>query len=181
MAETVNQTNERMMTALFRDGEMADKALQELLDRGYSRDEVSVLMSEDTRNRYHGAVTDGDPGNENRVPDEKVADLTLGTTLGTLIGGMIGAVVAASVATAGFGLILLGPIAATAFGATAGAAAGGLAGNLVARGMPESTAHGYEQGLREGGIVLGFNPRSEAEAREVETVWQRYNGELLHY
>jgi len=38
----------------------------------------------------------------------------------------------------------------------------------------------YESGIKEGGIVLGFTPRSVAESNEVEKIWKDYNGEMIH-
>ena len=55
---------------------------------------------------------------------------------------------------------------------------GGLVGALIGSGIPEETAKGYETGLNAGGIVLGFQPKTQAEADEVRGVWNSYNGEV---
>lgn len=169
-------TTENLMTALFRSRNDAENAYQELLDRGYTRDDVSVLMSEESRTNYYGTDADNETALGNKAAE--------GTGVGAAVGGTLGAVIAAiaaigtSIALPGLGLIVAGPIAAAFAGAGAGGLTGGLIGALVGSGIPEETARSYETGLREGGIVLGFRPRTAAEADEVKNVWQSYNGEL---
>ncbi|MDQ3750989.1 MAG: hypothetical protein M3367_18515 [Acidobacteriota bacterium] len=171
-------TNGNMMTALFRNREDAENAYQELLDRGCTRDDISVLMSEESRTRYYGtnATTDTELGS-------KAAE---GAGAGAAVGGTVGAIIAAiaaigtSVLLPGLGLIVAGPLAAALVGAGAGGITGGLIGALIGSGIPEERAREYETGLREGGIVLGFRPRTAAEANEVENVWQSYNGNLIY-
>lgn len=167
-----------LMTALFKNREDAEGAYQDLLDRGYTQDDVSILMSEESRTNYYGddSVNDTELGN-------KAAE---GTGVGAAIGGTLGAVIAAiaaigtSIALPGLGLIVAGPVAAAFAGAGAGGLTGGLVGALVGSGIPEERAREYETGLREGGIVLGFRPRTQEEANEVESVWQRHNGDLTY-
>jgi hypothetical protein len=54
-------------------------------------------------------------------------------------------------------------LAAAFAGAGVGGLAGGLVGALVGSGVPEETAKAYESGLKEGGIVVGVQPRNEAD------------------
>ncbi|MEZ5426872.1 MAG: hypothetical protein R2747_11435 [Pyrinomonadaceae bacterium] len=164
------------MTALFENGEDAEKAYQELLDRGYGRDEISILMSEDTRNTYQTTRSETQLGN-------KAAEGTgVGAALGGTVGAIIGAIAAigTSLVIPGLGLIVAGPVAAALAGAGAGGATGGLIGALIGWGIPEETAQVYETGVKEGGIVLGFRPRTIDEANEVAEVWEKYNGKRLH-
>lgn len=173
MAETVNNN---MMTALFRDREDAENAYQELLNRGYTRDDVTIVMSDETRKTFETTRGEADRGN-------KAAEGTgVGAALGGTVGAIIGAIAAigTSVLIPGLGLVVAGPLAAALAGAGAGGATGGLIGALVGSGIPEETAREYETGLREGGVVLGFRPRSAEEANEVAAVWEKYNGQQIH-
>lgn len=171
---TDKNTSGDMMTALFKDWGDAENAYKELIKRGFTRDQISVVMSEDTRTRYADSQT---------VIGSKAAE---GTGVGAAVGGAVGAIIAAiaaigtNVLIPGLGLIVAGPLAAALVGAGAGGAAGGLIGALIGAGIPEETIKHYESGLKEGGIVLGFVPRNAAEANEVENVWQSYNGELIY-
>ncbi|MBX7174544.1 MAG: hypothetical protein K1X72_26455 [Pyrinomonadaceae bacterium] len=167
-------TKNRLMTALFRDGSDAEKAYRELLNRNFSQNEISFVTSDTTRNKYFIAE---------KSTTEKAAE---GTGIGAAVGGAVGAIVAAiaaigtSLALPGLGLIIAGPIAAALAGAGAGGATGGLVGALIGAGLSENEAAEYEKALREGGIILGFNPRNEAEANEVRKVWESYNGEMIY-
>src|SRR4051794_1731171 len=64
------------------------------------------------------------------------------------------------------------PIAAGLAGAGAGALTGGLIGALVGHGIPEEQARHYEQGVREGGILMGVQPRSDEDAHYFENNWR---------
>jgi hypothetical protein len=167
-----------LMTALFKNREDAESAYQELVNRGYTQDDVSVLMSEDSRNTYYGSDADNTTELGNKAAE--------GTGVGAAIGGTLGAVIAAiaaigtAVALPGLGLVIAGPIAAAFAGAGAGGLTGGLVGALVGSGIPEERAVAYEAGLREGGIVLGFRPRTDEEADEVEAVWKNHNGDVSY-
>lgn len=169
-----NTTDKNTMTAIFRDRNDAEKAYEELLRRGYRRDEISVLMSEDTRKNYEV---------KNTELGTKAAE---GTGVGAAIGGVTGAIIGAiaaigtSVALPGLGLLIAGPLVAALVGAGAGGATGGLIGALVGSGIPKETAEYYEAGLKEGGIILSFSPRTRLEANEVRQVWQNYNAEHIY-
>ncbi len=47
---TARQRSNRMVTGLFRDRESAERAYGSLSDRGYGKDDVNLIMSDDTRN-----------------------------------------------------------------------------------------------------------------------------------
>ena len=74
----------------------------------------------------------------------------------------------------------MGPLAAALAGGVTGAVGGGLLGALIGAGIPEERAKLYESGLREGNIVMGFEPRSEEDAEYFDREWRRCNGEQIH-
>ena len=173
-SSTARQRN-KMVTGLFRDRESAEGAYRSLSERGYGKDDVNLLMSEDTRKKYF---------------DDK--DTELGTKAwegagkGAAIGGGVGATLAAiaaigtTLALPGLGLLIAGPIAAGLAGGGAGALTGGLIGGLVGHGIPEEEAKAYEQGIRDGGIVMGVNPRSDEDADYFEQNWRANRGESIY-
>ena len=65
-------------------------------------------------------------------------------------------------------------------GGGAGALTGGLIGALVGHGIPEEHAKHYEQGLKEGGIVMGVNPRTTEDADYFEHEWRNNRAESLY-
>ena len=162
------------MTAIFRNSEDAENAYQEVLNRGYKRDDISVLMSEETRMRHSGTETE--------LGSKAMEGTGVGAALGGTAGAIIGAIAAigTSILIPGLGLVVAGPLAAALAGAGAGGITGGLIGALIGSGIPEETIQHYETGLREGGIVLGFHPRTAAEVNEVENIWKNYNAEHIY-
>jgi len=165
----------RLMTGLFSNHESAENAYTCLLERGYSKDEISLVMSDDTHKRY--------------FPDDVVAkDLSIavkdsGTiiaedaAMGTAIGGTLGAILAAAaaigttIAIPGFGIIIAGPIAAGIAGAGAGGIAGGILGALEGAGIPENRAK-LEKKIKSGYIIIGFHPHNEEDALYIEQAWK---------
>ncbi|GAB4043128.1 hypothetical protein [Spirosoma jeollabukense] len=150
-----------LMTAIFTDRDAAETAYDALLAHGFSKDDVNIVMTDETR-KQHFDARDSD--------DSALTDKALeGAGKGSAIGGTVGAVAAAiaaigtTLALPGLGLLIAGPLAAGLAGAGAGGLAGGLIGALVNSGIPEETAKAYESGLKSGGIVVGVHPRDEAD------------------
>ena len=169
-----SKNDSRMVTGLFRDRDSAERAYTSLADRGYTKDDVTLMMSDDTR-KTHFADTDTELGS-------KAAE---GAGVGAGIGGTIGAVLAgiAAVGTTlvlpGIGLVVAGPIAAALAGAGAGGLAGGLVGALIGAGIPEERVVHYEAGIKNGGILMGVTPRSVEDAAHIERSWTDNAGEHI--
>lgn len=167
-----------MVTGLFRDRESAEQAYQSLGSRGYGKDDVNLLMSDETRRR-HFVQEEGRRDTE--LGSKALEGAGAGAAIGGAVGGILAAVAAvATVAIPGVGLLVAGPIAAALVGAGAGGAAGGIIGALIGAGIPEDRATRYETGLREGGIVMGVTPRSDADAEYLEGEWRRHRGEDIY-
>ena len=174
----MNSKDKPMLTGLFRDRDSAERAYQSISDRGYSRDDVNVVMSDETRKRHF----EGAAGRETEL-GSKAAE---GAGIGGAIGGTLGAIAAAvaavgtSIAIPGLGLVVAGPVAAALAGAGAGAATGGLVGALIGWGIPEERVKRYEQGVKDGGILMGVKPRSAEDAEHFERTWKDYRGEDVY-
>ncbi len=156
-----------MVTGLFNDKESSEGAYKSLRDRGYSDDEINVIMSDETRKKYYADDNDSELGS-------KAAE---GTGIGGLVGGTLGAIIAGVAAIGtnlvlpGVGLVVWGPLAAALAGAGAGGLTGGLVGALIGWGIPEDRAKVYEEGIKSGGTVLGVRPRSADDAVALENDW----------
>ena len=167
-----------MLTGMFRDRENTENAYRSLKERGYTDDDINVLMSEDTRNRYWGDNAD-ESELGNKALEGTGACGAIGGTLGAILGGV--AAIGTNLVIPGLGLVVAGPIAAALAGAGAGALTGGLAGALIGWGIPEERAKFYEGGIREGGTVLGVRPRTDEDADYFENEWRdNYNGEHIY-
>lgn len=158
-----------MLTGMFADRESTENAYNALHERGYSKDDVNLVMSDETRKKHYSDV------NDHSELGTKAAE-TAGT--GSAIGGTIGAIagVVAAIGTSlvipGLGLIIAGPLAAGLAGAGAGGIAGGLIGALVGSGIPEDRAKIYESGIKDGKVVLGVHPKNDEDADYLEQNWK---------
>ncbi|HVE55902.1 MAG TPA: glycine zipper domain-containing protein [Pyrinomonadaceae bacterium] len=174
MNESTNQ--KPIVTGLFNDRDSAEKAYSTLESRGYSRDDVNLMMSDDTRNRHFG---EGTPETElgSKALEGAGTGSAIGGTLGAIIGGI--AAIGTNVLLPGLGLIVWGPLAAALAGAGAGGLTGGLIGALVGSGIPEERAAEYESGIKDGGIFMGVNPRNAEDADYINNNWSGY-GKNIH-
>jgi hypothetical protein len=161
--------NSALVTGVFHGKESAERAYKDLSDRGYDRDEINVVMSEDTR-KTHFTGKDGESEIGNHAAE--------GAGIGSLIGGAVGAITGAvaaigtSLLIPGLGLVIAGPLAAGLAGAGAGGIAGGLVGALIGWGIPEEHAKQYESIIQSGGILIGVRARNEEDAAYFEQKWR---------
>lgn len=161
-------SDEHLVTGLYDTPERAREVYQDLTIRhGYKDDDISVVMTDETRQRHFG---DDKPGPELEAGTKAAEGAGIGGSIGLGVGAALGAIVAGATAIAipGLGLLVAGPIAGAIAGAGAGGATGTLLGALIGAGIPETHAVEYERGLKEGGIVLGTRARDEAHATELE-------------
>lgn len=158
----------RMVTGLFRDRRAAERAWEHASARGYGKDDINVVMSDDTRKRYFDSGVETELGS-------KAGE---GAGIGAGVGGAIGAALAAVAAMGttlvlpGLGIVVAGPLAAALAGAGAGGVAGGLVGALVGAGIPEERLKPYEEGIRSGGILMGVHTRDADDAAHIEAGWK---------
>ena len=159
----------KLVTGLFKSKIAAESAVDALLKRGFSRDDISVLMSDATRSKEFALQT-----------RSHAAD---GLGIGGAVGGAVGAVLAAIAAVGttlflpGINLVIAGPIAAALAGAGAGGATGGLIGALIGAGIPEYRAKVYEAGLKGGGILIGVEAQTDEEVERIDDLLTELGGE----
>jgi hypothetical protein len=172
---TTLATNPRAETALFKNREDADLAYEWLLKYGYSSDEIHLLMSEETRRRYHYP--------EHVEPEATEEDTIKGLETGAAVGGGIGATlgiiaaVGAMVIIPGMGLAVAGPLAASLAGA--GGLVGSALGALYGSSVPEEKAQELELRIRDGGILIGVVPHNKEEAASIEAAMRERGGEII--
>ncbi|WP_317132491.1 hypothetical protein [Hymenobacter baengnokdamensis] len=164
-------------SGIFRDRSSAEKAYQSLHERGYGKDDVNLLMSDDTRKKHFG-----NDSTHTELGDKAMEGAGVGSAIGGTAGAIIGAIAAigTSVALPGLGLIIAGPLAAALAGAGAGGLTGGLVGALVGSGIPEEHAAEYEQGIKNGGIVMGVKPRNAEDAKYFEEQFKNNNADKVY-
>jgi hypothetical protein len=169
------KTEGKILTGMFSDRENLERSYNTLTERGYTKDEINLIMSEETRKK-HFAHDETELGNKAKE----------GAGTGSLIGGAVGtaagiiATLGTSLVLPGLGLIIAGPIVAGLAGAGAGAITGGLIGALIGAGIPEDRAKLYETGVKNGKIVLGVRPRNDEDAKHLENDWRTNKGEEIY-
>lgn len=159
----------KLITGLFKNRVSAEAAVDAIMKRGYTRDDISVLMSDATKNKEFAV----------QARTHAVDGAGVGGAVGGVVGAVLATIVAvgSTIALPGLNLLIAGPIVAALAGAGAGAATGGVIGALIGAGIPEYRAKVYEAGLLSGGILLGVEAKSDEDANKIEELLEALGGE----
>lgn len=167
----------KLISGLFRTYNEAGMAYNAAFKLGYKKEEINVLMSEETKKKH---------GYERKHPDHSLTDEAVkgagvGGSLGVTTGAIVGAVIAAGtvLAISGIGLAISGPLAICLAGAGAGGISGGLVGALINAGIAEDHAKNFEAEIKNGGILIGLVPHSAADCDALESEWSHHGGIVL--
>lgn len=162
----------RTVVALFDDFASANAAVRELVDNGFTRDDIS-LMASDSNGEYGRYASHGEADTTSGAAE----GAGVGAGIGAAIGGLGGLLIGLGALTIpGIGpVIAAGPLAAAltglagaGAGAVAGGVTGGLLGALVDMGIPEETAQYYAEGVRRGGHLITARTADHMSDRAVE-------------
>jgi len=149
------------VTATFTTRTSAENALRNLETAGIREDQVSLVVTEETR------------GNHFQLTEKSRADegAAAGATFGGIVGAVLGSVLAAgTIAIPGLNLIVVGSLASSLAGLGAGAATGGLLGALVGAGIPAHEAQLYENEIKQGNILLAVKPDTSEQQSRVKDI-----------
>jgi len=166
-----------MLTGMFSDRDSTERAYETLSERGYTKDEINLIMSDDTRKKHYS-----DKDDHSELGTKAAETAGTGSAIGGTIGAIVGVIAAlgTSLVIPGLGLIIAGPLAAGLAGAGAGGITGGLIGALVGSGIPEERAKVYESGIKDGHVVLGVHTRNDEDAEYFEQQWKSNRGENIY-
>lgn len=148
----------KTVVGLFDRFEDAQLAVDELIQRGISRNDIS-LVTNDASGRFAQFDRERAIGGD-KMDDTAAEQAGSGALAGAGVGAGIGLLVGLGMlAIPGIGPVLAaGPLAtvlgSTALGAGVGAASGGLIGPLVDAGVPRPDAEIYHEGVRRGGTLV---------------------------
>jgi len=150
--------NEGRVDRIFDNVKDANNYYDFLMENGHSSDDITILMSEDTKNRFYA-----DNDHISKTSEEALKGAGTGSAIGGTAGAILGAVAAVggAVLVPGLGLAIAGPIAATLAGAGVGGASGALIGALTKAGLSESVATEYKDAMDDGQIVISFDPKED--------------------
>jgi hypothetical protein len=167
--QTTPTKNKLTTSKLFSDRISVENAYQNALKHGLKDNDINIIMSDETRKKHFI-----NPDKISTVLGDKSMDgLAIGGALGGTVGGIAAAIAAIGTALVipGLGIVIAGPLAAGLAGAGAGSIAGGLIGTLIGWGIPEARVKEYEQGIKNGGILMVAHPRDEKISQAVATAW----------
>jgi len=140
--------------------EDAFRALRE--DAGISIEDISLLVSEDVRDKNFQFVQ------KTRTAEGVGAGGALGVALGGVVAGMIGL---GALATA-VGLFAVGPIIAIG-------AAGSLIGGLAGHGIDAEQAHQIQAALHQGKTMMAVHTHRPNEIAAARETFRRFGGDEL--
>lgn len=155
------------VTASFADYDSANRFYESLINRGYTRDEITVIMSDETR--------------KNLPDDMDVKEDANAAGTGAMVWGTVGWILGAILALGtnaiipGLGIVVAGPVLGALVGGGAGWALGTLIGALTKAGVSEEQAKLYEQNIRNGDIVFVVSPKSMEDETDFNTMSRQYS------
>lgn len=138
----------------------ARQAVRGLLSAGFTREEITVICSDETKERYFREFEHQEPAGT-FTPTATV----VGGTIGAALGGL--AVIASAAATGSLALWAAGPITAWA-----GAVGGGLVGAMMTRGVEKELANFYQQAVVDGQILVAAEVPPPCDQRRLATAAQ---------
>jgi hypothetical protein len=155
-------TKNRAVFGIYSTTAETERAVNDLLQSGFSSQDVSVLMPDQQSTRDFALRK------ETKAPE----GATTGATTGGVIGGTLGVLVGlGTLAIPGIGpLIAAGPLVAGLAGLGAGGAVGGFIGALVGMGIPEYEAKRYEGRVKDGGVLLSVHCETPGEVLRAKEV-----------
>jgi hypothetical protein len=139
-SHTVN--NLPLEVGVFNSVDDARQAVHSLMDAGFTTDHITVVCSDETKERYFHEFDHQQPAGTH-TPTAAIA----GGTIGAVLGGLT--IVASALATGSLTLWAAGPISAWA-----GGVAGGLVGAMMTRGVEKQLANFYQQSVLNGQILV---------------------------
>ena len=146
----------RQVTALCRDREMANDAIDGLVEAHFTGDDISVL------------VVDRESVEEVEVEQRTAIPFTL--PIGAAAGGAVGVALALTSVIPGLGILAAGPILGALQGLAAGTAAGSFLGTLAGLGWWKTEADIPATDLERGGILVGISVPDEREGQATEAL-----------
>jgi uncharacterized protein (TIGR02271 family) len=128
---------------VFDTREAAERSVDELIRKGYKRDQVGVI-AKNADGKVTAQDADGNAGE----------GAAIGAATGAGVAGLVSLGISFGVIPAIGPILAMGPLAAALLSAAGGAAAAGLAGALIGWGIPEDEAAFYESEVEAGKFLV---------------------------
>jgi hypothetical protein len=139
---TYTTQNLPLEVGVFSSVDDARQAVHSLVDAGFTSEQITVVCSDETKERYFHEFDHQQPAGTH------TAKATIaGGTIGAVLGGLT--VIGSALATGSLALWAAGPISAWA-----GGVAGGLMGAMMTRGVEKQLANFYQQAVINGQLLV---------------------------
>jgi hypothetical protein len=168
--------NFETIVAVYDNFDSANKAVQDLVNDGFARDDIGLAVNNSGRKgEFKNLET-----NVDKYEDVTGAE---GGTFGAVVGGVAGAAVAlTSIVIPGIGpIIAAGPLVAllggatgAVIGGTAGAISGGVAASFIHLGISDDEAEYYAEAIRRGNAVVTVTAKDQNQAALISDILRRY-------
>jgi hypothetical protein len=170
----------REAVGVFRSAENLQAAIDDLLQSGFHRAELSLLASEHAveeklGHRYRKVSSFAD---DPLIPR---AAYISPEAIGGAEGGLIGVLMyVGAVAAAGAIVASGGTLTAVIIGAALTGGAGGLLGSILAKWVGEDHAHHLQQQVDHGGLLLWVRTWTPVDEERAISILKRHSGEQAH-
>jgi len=159
------------VSAIFKQRTPAEKAFHQLENAGFSDNQISLVMSDKTRDNYIKEIKEGSKAEE-------------GVAAGAGIGGLAGAIAAilmtaGAIAIPGLNLVVTGALVSSLAGLGAGALAGGLVGGLIGAGIPEHEAKLYAKEIENGNFLVTVQTDTREEEQQAREIFSRNSADRI--
>lgn len=176
-SQPTSSTAERTVSAIFKEQQQIDNVIRRLLDRGISREDISVIGKNfHSETKIAGFIT---------KKDVILGGLKQGAIFGSIFGSALALLSGVGVLFVPFigTLVAAGPLGAALLGAASGAIAGsagaGLVSAFVALGIPEEKAAVYQTRIEAGEFMLAVEVAA-AKSGEIQLLLESAGGEEIH-
>ncbi len=158
---------DKLVTGTFETRTAAEAAIRDLETNGFRDEQISLIVSDDTRKAHFGAH---DHDDDDAVEDNAEA----GAASGGLVGAIVGAVAAAPLlAIPGTQIVAAGALILA--GIAGGAITGGIVGALVGLGVPKAEAEMYKQDLNNGRVLVMAKPANDVQHSAAKNIFDKQN------
>jgi hypothetical protein len=158
------ELEESVRAGIFSSLPDADAAVQKLLAAGFTTDQITVICSDETKERHFREFEHQEPAGEHAA--EAAA---AGASIGAVAGGLTA--IAVGAASGAVPLVLAG-----AAGLAGGSALGGFVGAMLTRGTEKELSDFYDQAVRKGDVVVAVEvhgPQAKSRLARAAAILER--------
>lgn len=173
------------VVGLFDSRSEAHSTVQQLLNSGFDREDISLVSQDTDRQSNDGKTHPGISGSDLSIPKDDTSGALKGAGIGAALGG-IGGLLAG---IAGLAIPVIGPIVAAGpiaaaltaalGGAGIGAATGGLIGALTDMGVPEDEAKHYQDQVGRGKTLVIVRASDDISAERAADILESSGAEKV--